>query len=504
MADLVDLVHRSLRDETYREFDDRVDEQASRLANALRDGRLDSPGFGLGIELEAYAVDGGGELARVPDAVLESDCEKELGRQNVEFHTEPSSFDDDGIAEQAAALRRRYRRVQRVADREGIEIALDAMWTMPPAKGSDAYLADVTEREGVTIAANMTPSPRYCAIDNDILARTGGAVALEVPGVEQRFPSILFESLASSIQPHVQIPDAEAFPRYYNTAIRTLGPVLALATNSPLLPPDLYDVDEPSRLLEETYHELRIPVFEQSINRAWEKVRFPGDIEDATDTLERLAADPTCAPFLREWLADGDREAFSDRFWELDHKRGTYWRWLRAVIGGEPVGRGDRWSIRIEYRPLPTQPTIAENIGFQCLVAGLLRGLDVTDHPLADLEHEAAERSFYAAVEDGLEADLAWLTADGDRTTDSSVIYDELFAFARRGLREQGVSPETIEEYLAPLEARWAQRTTPSRWKLERVADGLEAGKSFDEAVQEMQREYLERSARDEPITQWS
>ncbi|WP_254764467.1 hypothetical protein [Natrinema marinum] len=504
MADLVDLVHRSLRDEARREFDDRVDEQATRLADALREGRLDSPGFGLGIELEAYAVDGDGELTRVPKTVLESDCEKELGRQNVEFHTEPSSFDGDGIADQAAALRRRYRRVQRVADEAGASIALDAMWTMPPAAGSYPYLADVGDREGVTIAKNMTPSPRYCAIDNDILARTGGSVALEVPGVERRFPSILFESLASSIQPHVQIPDAEAFPRYYNLAVRTLGPVLALATNSPLLPPDLYDIEDPASLLEETYHELRIPVFEQSINRAWEKVRFPRGIDDATDTLERLAADQTCAPFLREWLADGDRETFSDRFWELDHKRGTYWRWLRAVIGGQPVGQGDRWSIRIEYRPLPTQPTIAENIGFQCLVAGLLRGLYVADHPLASLEHDAAERSFYAAVEDGLEADLAWLTADGDRTTDSSVIYDELFAFARRGLREQGVPSETIETYLGLLETRWAERTTPSRWKLDRVADGLEAGESFEDAVFAMQREYFDRSAGDEPVTQWS
>ncbi|WP_408958388.1 hypothetical protein [Natrinema sp. 74] len=504
MADLVELVHRSLRDETRREFDRRVDEQAARLADALRAGRLDSPGFGLGIELEAYAVDEDGRLIRVPETVLESDCEAELGKQNVEFHTDPSSFDENGIAEQAAALRRRYRRVQQVADGEGASIALDAMWTIPPAEGSYQYLADITEREGVSIAENMTPSARYCAIDNDVLARTGGTVALEVPGVERQFPSILFESLASSIQPHVQIPDAESFPRYYNAAIRTLGPVLALATNSPLLPPDLYDIDEPFRLLEETPHELRVPVFEQSINRAWEKVRFPGDIDGAADTLERLAADPTCAPFLREWLEGGDRESFSERFWELDHKRGTYWRWLRAVAGGQPVGRGDRWSIRIEYRPLPTQPTVAEAIGFQCLVAGLLRGLDVADHPLADLEHEAAERSFYAAVANGLEADLAWVTADGDRTTDSSVIYDEVFAFARRGLREQGVGPTTIEEHLGPLEARWAERTTPSRWKLDRVADGLEAGNSFADAVHEMQREYLDRSACDEPIATWS
>ena len=513
MADPVDLVVRSLADETRREFDRRVDEQAARLTDALRAGRLDNPGFGLGLELEAYAVDGEGRLAHVPDAVFERRCERELGRHNVEFNTEPSTFDGPGIAAQAAQLERRYRSAQAAAEEADREIVLDAMWTRPPPSGTREYLGNVRTRDGVTLAENMTPSPRYYAIDNDVLNRTAGEISLSVPGVEETFPSILFESLTSSIQPHVQIPDAESFPRYYNTALGTLGPVLALATNSPLLPPDLYAFDDrddpaaladPFELLAETHHELRIPVFEQSINHAWEKVRVPNGLERTTDALDRLVADPTCAPFLREWLADGDREEFADRFWELDHKRGSYWRWLRTVVGGQPIAQGDRWSIRLEYRPLPTQPTIAESVGLQCLVAGLLRGLCVADHPLATLDRDAAARSFYDAVANGLEADLAWITADGDRTTDRRAIYDELFAFARRGLRDQGVSVDTVEEYLSPLEERWTERTTPSRWKLDRVREGLDAGERFGDAVREMQAEYVRRSGTGEPITEWA
>ncbi|NUB92210.1 hypothetical protein HTZ84_06500 [Haloterrigena sp. SYSU A558-1] len=512
MTDPVALVARSLADETRREFDRRVDEQAARVTDALRAGRLDSPGFGLGLELEAYAVDEAGRLARVPDAVFEGRCERELGRHNVEFNTDPTPFDGPGIAAQAAQLERRVRNAQTAAETAGLELVLDAMWTTPPPEGAETYLSAVRERAGATLAENMTPSPRYYAIDNHVLARTAGEIALSVPGVERAFPSLLFESLTSSVQPHVQLPDVESFPRYYNAALATLGPVLALATNSPLLPPELYDFGDgeadgpadPDALLEATAHELRIPVFEQSVNRAWEKVRVPRRIERATDAVDRLVADPTCAPFLREWVADGDRETVADRFWELDHKRGTYWRWLRTVVGGQPVGRGDRWSVRLEYRPLPTQPTVAETVGLQCLVAGLLRGLAEADHPLATLEYEAAAGSFYAAVEDGLEADLAWITADGDRTTDRDAIYDELFAFARRGLREQGVSDETIETYLGPLEARWTERTTPSRWKLERVRDRLDAGERFVDAVAGMQSEYVRRAGADEPITRWS
>jgi len=149
------------------------------------------------------------------------------------------------------------------------------------------------------------------------------------------------------------------------------------------------------------------------------------------------------------------------------------------------------------------QPTIAENIGFQVLVAGLVHGLCTADHPLSSLDRDIAERSFYAAVEDGIDAEMAWVTADGDRTTDPTVIYDELFEFARRGLREQGVSSATIEDYVGPIEARWTDRMTPSRWKLARVADYLDAGERFDDAVYEMQADYIRRAATDEPLVRW-
>lgn len=503
MPTTADLVERSLREDVRREFDRRVDEQAARLAAGMRAGRLDSPSFGLGLELEAYAVDEAGRLGRVPDEVFDAPCERELGLHAVELNTDPSTFDGAGIADQAAQLERRFRRAQDAAEEVGLEIVLDAMPAVPPPEGSRTYFGTTCDRDGITVAENMTPSPRYYAIDTDLLGRANGEVRLSVPGADCAFPSLLFESLTNSVQPHVQVPDASSFPRYYNLALRTLGPVLALATNSPLLPYDLYDVADPRGLLEATPHELRVPVFEQAINHASEKVRVPPGLAATTDAFDRLVADATCAPFLREWVADGERATFADRFWELDHKRGTYWRWLRTVAGGQPVDGGDPWSIRLEYRPLPAQPTVAENVGLQCLVAGLVRGLAAADHPLARLERDAAERCFYAAVEDGLAADLAWVTVDGERTADRDRVYEEVFEYARRGLREQPISDATVATYLEPLEARWRDGMTPSRWKLDRVRARLEAGECFDDAVAGMQAEYRQRSANGEPLAEW-
>lgn len=529
MEELVSAVRRALGEEARAEFQRRVDEQAEFLREEVRAGNLDTPEFALGLELEIYAVDDGGRLARLPDGAFR-DCEKELGLHNAEIQTEPDVFDADGVLAQAETIRRRVASVRQSFERVDRELVLDAMWTVPPVEGSHAYLADVREAEGVTVASNMQYSPRYCAIDNHVLAGTDGHIPFDVPGASHEFPSILFESVATSIQPHLQVPDTQAFPEYYNAATRTLGPVLGLATNSPFLPADLYnEVDDPRDLVDRTHHELRIAAFEQSINAGFDrdKVRFPRDIDSATDVVEYIVDDPVCAPFLREWVhgegvangsageggadgsageggADGSAgERYRDRFWEFDHKRSTYWRWVRGVVGGDPVGSGGERSLRIEYRPLPTQPSVPGTVGLQCLVAGLLRGLVLTDHPLAALEWEAARDCFYDVAERGPDADLAWLTVDGDRTSDPATVYDEVFGLARRGLREQGLHRDEIDDLLAPIERRRERAVRPSTWKKSRVREGLEEGKNLRSAIAGMQREYVRRSSRGDPLVEW-
>lgn len=505
MADPIRLATRSQREETRETFDDRVEKQAAALLAAVEDGTFDNPDFGLGIELETYAVDGAYRLTHIPDAVFDAGegCARELGLHNAEFNTTPSPFDGDGIETQATALEASFDRHQPVARDEGIEIVSDAMWPVGPAEGTQAYLSAVDDCDGIRVASNMTESPRYWAIDTEIVEKAGGSIDFTAGGVECSFPSILIESLTSSIQPHLQLPSAEQFPSYHNLGVRTLGPVLALATNSPLLPADLYDVDDPYAILENATHELRIPVFERSINQVWDKVRFPPDVEGVADSLERLKADTTCAPFLREWLESGDRDSLEARYWELGHKRGTYWRWLRPVFGGQPVAGGDERSIRLEYRPLAAQPTVRDNVGFVALTAGLLHGLVITDHPLCELTHDAAKRCFYDAVENGLEADLAWITADGEHTNETATVYDDLFAVARVGLEDRGVDAQVRERYLDPLEARVERELTPSQWKLDRVRDGLEDGLEFEEAVEKMQTAYIRQAAEHETFAAW-
>ena len=512
----IELVTRSLAPETLESFEDRLAEQAAWLRAAIDDGRMDNADPTIGLELEVYAVRTAGaddasetRLARVPAGVFEtSAANKELGLHNVEINTEPTVLDESGLTAQAEEIRDRTRKAAAAARDHGCELVLDAMWTLPPTEGAIEYLSATEEHDGVVLAENMRQDPRYVAIDNDALRHAdGNRIELSVPGVERAFPSILFESLATSIQPHLQVPAAADVPGYYSAAIRTLGPVLAISANSPFLPGAFYDeVGDPERVIEETHHELRIDVFEQSVNQTAEaKVKVPRDIETATDVVDRVLEDDPYAPFLREWIeSETDRQSLSDRVWEFDHKRGTYWRWVRCVLGGDRVdAENDEHSVRIEYRPIPTQPTVTDTVGMQALVVGLLLGLVRSDHPIQRLPWAAAESSFYSAVRSGLDAELAWVTADGERTDDRAVVFEEIFTHARRGLESVGIARERIERYLSPIESRWRADTTPSSWKKETVLERIEAGAGLESAIAGMQREYIRRSRGADSFAEW-
>jgi hypothetical protein len=295
------------------------------------------------------------------------------------------------------------------------------------------------------------------------------------------------ESLITSIQPHYQVPHAHDLPEYFRYALRIAGPLLAVSVNAPFFPPDLYDSGGET-VLEECWMENRIPVFESVLNPADdEKVTFPDDIDTVDEALDRIATDATVVPADIE---PGDR--FDDAFAHFRHKHGSFWRWVRPVFDG---ATRESANARIEFRPLPGQPTVRGTIALQAVFAGLLESLPRREHPIHSQSWAAAEENFYAAVRDGLSADLSWITADGMETSNTDELYAELFELARDGLELRGIDAETANRYIQPLRERVDRRMTPARWKHERVSARVEDGEPFAQAIWGMQSDYIDAQA---------
>src|SRR5262249_54710297 len=111
---------------------------------------------------------------------------------------------------------------------------------------------------------NMTPSPRYAALNAAMTALRGGDYEFYIKGIDElvlRHDSVMAEACNASFQVHFQV-GAKEFATLYNMAQAVAGPVLAAATNSPML--------FGRRLWAET----RIALFQQAVD-----TRKPGDYQ---------------------------------------------------------------------------------------------------------------------------------------------------------------------------------------------------------------------------------
>jgi hypothetical protein len=478
------------------EFQSRVEADAEVIKTELAEGTFDNPQGIVGLEYEFYAVSGreatarglesgeetAGALRRIPRRMLSYiGFEKELGLHNAEMSTTPQPLNDHGLAAQETEVKSRLSAAREPVRADDMRLVSDGLWTIPPA-GEDAvgYLTDSVEEDELVLATNMSDATRYHAMAN---GEADLGMRLDVPNVTLEADTIMPESLITSIQPHYQVPHARDLAAYFRYALRVAGPLLALGVNSPFFPPDCYDDVSPERVLDEAWMGHRIRVFETLNGDGTRKVRFPDDVESTEAAVDAVVEDETVVPMP---VDAGDR--FDDRFAHFRRKHGSFWRWVRPVFGGATRPQA---NARIEFRPIAAQPTVRDSIAFQAAFAGALEALHASEHPAWNLDWETARDNFYAAMRDGLGADLTWITADGDETDDVETIYGDLLAAAESGLRARGVTDEQVGRYLLPLRERVRDGVTPARWKHGVVREHVDEGEDLRTAIYRAQREYI-------------
>jgi gamma-glutamyl:cysteine ligase YbdK (ATP-grasp superfamily) len=473
------------RGSDFEAFEQRVREEGEFVAEHIREGTFDNPQPTIGLEWEFYAVDeADGSIRRIHRSLLDFlGFEKELGLHNTEVATGVYPANGAGLDAVAKEVESKFAAAGEWAAEHGVRLVSDGMWTIGPGDHSTAaYLVEATHEEGLTLAINVSNAVRYhgfASSEREIGAR------IDVPGVTLEADNSGPVSLTTSIQPHFQLERAADLPERFGYALRIAGPLLALGVNSPLFPPELYDDPDRRTVLEDGWAEHRIPVYEDMMNppEGPGKVRFPADLDHPSEAVDRIVGDRT---LVTAAIESGER--FDDSFVHLRHKHGSYWRWVRPVFDGASRSAA---NVRIEFRPLPGQPTLRDTVAFLAAFAGLMTALPAGDHPVADLSWERAEANFYAAARDGLDADLTWITPDSTETTDTGRCLADLLETAVAGLRMLGLSQSRAEEWIEPLSDRLERRRTPAAWKRSLTAAHLEEGLSIEAAIHRTQRAYI-------------
>lgn len=444
----------------------------------------------FGAEQELFLVGNGWRPAPLGTAVLErlqdGPFTPELALFNLEINLPPERLEGDPFTRVERQLTALVERAREAAAAEGANIVLCGI--LPTLAKSDLTLDQIT------------PKPRYRALNEALNRMRGGEYHLRIEGTDElivRHDSVMLEACNTSCQVHLQVTPEE-FPLFYNVAQLIAAPVLAASVNSPLL--------FGRRLWAET----RIALFQQSLDTRSAtpyvrdmspRVRF-GERWVRASVAELYADDLARFRVLMAGPVPPDPIAKLDRgelpgLEALQLYNSTIYRWNRPCIGV----RDGIAHLRIESRALPSGPSIVDEVANAALWTGLILGAaEELGDPAALIPFTEAKSNFLAAARDGLRAGLKWV--DGEVWSASRLLLEELIPMARRGLLGAGVDDADADRYLAVLRDRVTSGITGSEWIL-RSLDGMEGAGTRAERLAAVTAATVARQRNGDPVHTW-
>jgi CBS domain-containing protein len=422
------------------------------LEQMLRDERIESDVRRIGAEQELFLVDKGFRPAPVAMEVLERlggpPFTTELARFNLEINLDPILMAGDCFSVVQGRLEELIERVREAAKEDDAQVVITGI--LPTLLQSDLSME------------NITPRPRYYALNEALNRMREGAYRLRIEGTDElliEHDSVMLEACNTSSQIHLQV-SAEEFARFYNAAQAVLGPVVAAAVNSPLL--------FGRRLWAET----RIALFQQSLDtrsasvhmrEMSSRVRF-GEHWVERSVTELFQEDIARFRVLIAGEVEEDplevlRQGGVPKLRALQMHNSTVYRWNRPCYGiseGQP-------HLRIECRALPAGPTVLDEVANAVLWIGLVLGV-AEEYPEIHrgMAFDDAKTNFLAASRMGLRAGMRWL--NGETIGVGELILDRLLPLAQEGLAGAGVDEGDIDRYLGVIRERVRSGNTGADW----------------------------------------
>ena len=447
-------ISRGAGSQEIREFTRKVLTDLRALEHMLADGLVESGVQRIGAEQELFLVDNNWRPATNNLEVLEKIDDPhfttELGRFNLEFNLDAFDLEPDCLQRMEQQLEHLLSKARTAAASVGTKIVLAGI--LPTLEKSDLTMD------------NMTPMERYYELNEAMTRLRGRDYDFRIKGRDElvlQHDNVMLEACNTSFQVHFQV-SPERFASRYNIAQAVAGPVLAAATNSPLL------------FGRQLWRETRIALFQQSVDtrapmphlrEISPRVSFGRDwIEKSA--LEIFQEDIARFPVIMSTRVDEDPfEALerheAPKLHALRLHNGTIYRWNRPCYGvqdGNP-------HLRIENRILPSGPTPLDEMANAAFWFGLVAGFaeevgDITRH----MAFDDARENFVKAARLGLSAQFDWM--DRTRVPARELILDELLPMARKGLEHLGIRSADLQRYLGVIEQRVASGRTASQWQI--------------------------------------
>ena len=424
------------------QFAERLEQETETLDRWCAEGGVSETGYVGGFELEAWLLDHNFfPLPRNEEYLKRLDYSlvvPELSRFNVELNGTPQSLKGGALRRLEEELNETWRHCLAVA--KDFEATMMMIGILPTVREQDLSLKNISSRN------------RYHALNREVLRMRGGKpMELSIEGEESlalTHNDVMLEAATTSFQIHLQ-PPASEISRHMNASMIMSGPMVALAANSPLL------------FGKSLWAETRIPLFEQSVATGDaehpERARVTFGSGYLTDNpVDFFRENVERHPPLLPTLFDN-----SDELMHLRLQNGTIWRWNRLLVGFDELKIP---HLRIEHRPVPAGPTIADMLANAAVYYGAVHFLArLREPPEADLPFTTAKDNFYRAARDGLDARLTWL--DGSEIDVRALLADEILHMAREGLVLLEIDEEDIERYIGIVRARTDSGQNGAAWQ---------------------------------------
>ncbi len=411
----------------------------------------------------------------------------ELAKFNIEANLLPKEFTGKCFSELEAEIQDVLRDLTRVAENYHVDYVLTGI--LPTIRKFDLELE------------NLTPLERYRALMDAISKLRGKIFELKINGLDElniRYDSAMLESCNTSFQVHLQVHPQE-FVSKYNAAQAFAAPVIAIASNSPML------------FGRRLWHETRVALFQQSI--------------DTRVTSEHLRERSPRVTFGNAWLKNSILDLYKEdivrfrvmlmtdeeedvnkqlkagkvpKLKALTIHNSTVYRWNRPCYGISPNGMP---HLRIENRVFPSGPSPVDEVANAAFWLGLMAGFKDEYRDFSEIiDFDDVKTNFVSAAFSGIDSKITW--TGNKKITLSDLIINELLPVARNGLKLHNIHDEDITRYLDIIEERAESRQTGANWTLGSFAR-LSKETTREEASIAITSAMVKNQKANTPVHQW-